>query len=137
MKHILTGLSLVSAWALLALAIGCASTSTQTQSEQDLLIAAGFKVVTPKTTVQQQKLQSLPPGQLAMITKGGQTYYVFPDAANNRALVGGPKQYQAYQQYRLQRNLAAEQLATAQAYQDASMNWGGWGGWGMGWGGWY
>jgi hypothetical protein len=48
-----------------------------------------------------------------MITKGGQTYYVFPDAANNRALVGGPKQYQTYQQYRLQRNLAAEQPATA------------------------
>ena len=101
MKHILTGLSLVSAWALLALADGCTSTSTQTQNEQDLLIAAGFKVVTPKTTVQQQKLQSLPPGQLAMITKGGQTYYVFPDAANNRALVGGPKQYQSYQQLSL------------------------------------
>ena len=78
MKHILTGLSLVSAWALLALAIGCASTSTQTQSEQDLLIAAGFKVVTPKTTVQQQKLQSLPPGQLAMITKGGRLTTCFP-----------------------------------------------------------
>ena len=137
MKHIFTGLSLISAWALVALAVGCASTSTQTQSEQDLLIAAGFKLVTPKTTVQQQKLQSLPPGQLAMITKGGQTYYVFPDAANNRALVGGPKQYQSYQQYRLAQHLSAEQLATAQAYQDASMNWGGYGGWGVGWGGWY
>jgi hypothetical protein len=62
---------------------------------------------------------------------------VFPDAANNRALVGGPKQYQSYQQYRLAQHLSAEQLATAQAYQDASMNWGGYGGWGVGWGGWY
>ena len=86
MKHIFTGFSLISAWALVALAVRCASTSTQTQSEQDLLIAAGFKLVTPKTIVQQEKLQSLPPGQLAMITKGDQTYYVFPDAANNRAL---------------------------------------------------
>ena len=50
MKHILTGFSLISAWALLALAVGCASTSTQTQSEQDLLIAAGFKAVAAKTT---------------------------------------------------------------------------------------
>ena len=137
MKPIFTGFSLISAWALLALAVGCATTSTQTQSEQDLLIAAGFKVVTPKTAAQQQKLKSLPPGQLAMITKGGQTYYVLPDAANNRALVGGPNQYQSYQQYRLAQHLAAEQLATAQDYQDASMNWGGWGGWGVGWGGWY
>jgi len=134
MKPIFTGFSLISAWALLALAVGCATTSTQTQSEQDLLIAAGFKVVTPKTAAQQQKLKSLPPGQLAMITKGGQTYYVLPDAANNRALVGGPNQYQSYQQYRLAQHLTAEQLATAQDYQDASMNWGGWG---VGWGGWY
>src|SRR5215475_2917792 len=114
MKHILTGFCLISAWALLALAVGCASTSTQTQSEEDLLIAAGFKVVTPKTTAQQQKLQSLPPGQLAMITKGRQTYYVFPDAANNRALVGGPKQYQTYQQLRLQQKLADENLEAAE-----------------------
>jgi hypothetical protein len=130
MKHIFSGFSLISAWALLTLAVGCASTSTQTQSEQDLLIAAGFKIITPKTTVQQQKLQSLPPGQLAMITKGGQTYYVFPDAANNRALVGGPNQYQSYLNYRLSQHMAAEQLATSQAYQDTSMDWGGWNGWG-------
>ena len=137
MKHIFTGFSLLSAWAILALAVGCTSTSTQTMKEQDLLIAAGFREVTPKTTAQQQKLQSLPPGQLAMITKGGQTYYVFPDVANNRALVGGPQQYQSYQQYRLAQHLQAQQLATAQAYQDASMDWGGWGGWGVGWRGWY
>jgi hypothetical protein len=136
MKHILTGFSFISVCALLALAVGCASTGTQAQSKQDLLIAAGFKAVTPKTAAQQQKLQSLPPGQLAMITKGGKTYYVFPDAANNRALVGGPQQYQSYQQYRLAKQLSEERLATAQAYQDASMDWGGWGGWGVGWGRW-
>jgi len=138
MKHLFAGFSLIGALALLALAVGCASTaSTQTQSKQDLLIAAGFRAVVPKTAAQQQKLRALPPDQVAMIQKGGQTYYVYPDAANNRALVGGPKQYQSYQQYRLAQHLSAEQLATAQAYQDASMNWGGWGGWGVGWGGWY
>jgi hypothetical protein len=137
MKHIFTAISLLSTWALLTLVVGCSSTSTQTQSEQDLLIASGFRAVTPKDAAQQQKLQSLPPGQLAMIVKGGQTYYVFPDANNNRALVGGPKQYQTYQQYRLAQRLSAEQLATAQAYQDASMNWGAYRGWGVGWRGWY
>jgi hypothetical protein len=136
-KHIFTLFSLISASALLALTLGCTSTATQVKNEQDLLIAAGFKTVTPKNAAQQQKLQSLPPGHLAQITKGGQIYYVFPDAANNRALVGGPKQYQTYQQYRLAQKLSAEQLETAQAYQDASMNWGSFGGWGLGWGGWY
>ena len=55
-------------------------------------------MVVPKTAAQQEKLQALRPDKVAMAQKGGKTYYVFPDAANNRALVGGPKQYQAYQQ---------------------------------------
>lgn len=133
MKQLFGRFSLIGALALLALAVGCASTAS-TQSKQDLLIAAGFKEVVPKTAAQQQKLRALPPDQVAMIQKGGRTYYVYPDAANNRALVGGPNQYQSYQQYRLAKQLSAERLATAEAYQDSSMNWGGWGGWGVGWG---
>ena len=128
MKHRFTGFSFIGAFALLALAAGCAG--TQTESKENLLIAAGFKTVAPKTAAQQQKLQALPPGKVAMIQKGGKTYYVFPEAANNRALVGGPKQYQAYQQLRLANKLADENLESAEIYQDASMNWGAWGGWG-------
>jgi len=136
MKHIFTGFSLIGALALLSLAVGCAS--MQAQSKQNLLIAAGFKTVVPKTAAQQQKLQTLPPDKIAMVQKGGKTYYVFPDAANNRALVGGPKQYQSYQQPRLANKLANENLETAETYQDASMNWGAWGGWGgPGWIGFY
>jgi hypothetical protein len=128
MKHILTGFSLISACALLALALGCAS-STPTANEENMLIAAGFKTITPKTTAQQQKLQALPPGQLAQITKNGQTYYVFPDAANDRAFVGGPDQYQALENYRLSQHLAAEQAATSPVYADPSLSWNTWNGW--------
>ena len=128
MKHILTGFNLIGTIALLALAVGCAG--MQAQSKENLLIAAGFKTIVPKTAAQQQRLQALPPDKIAMVQKGGKTYYVFPDAANNRALVGGPKQYQSYQQLRLANNLANENLDTAEMYQDASMNWGAWGGWG-------
>ena len=136
MKHIITGFSLIGAFALLALAVGC--TGMQTQSKENLLIAAGFKTVAPKTAAQQQKLQALPPDKVALVQKDGKTYYVFPDAANNRALVGGPKQYQSYQQLRLANKLANENLESAEIYQDASMNWGAWGGWGgAGWIGWY
>jgi hypothetical protein len=129
MKHILTNLSLIIACTLLALAAGCVTTSTTTQSKADLLTAAGFKAVTPKTPAQQQKLQALPPGQLAQITRNGQTFYVFPDAANNRAFVGGPDQYQAYVNYRLSQHMAAEQLATSTAYADPSLDWDTWNGW--------
>jgi hypothetical protein len=136
MKRILTGFSLIGTIALLALAVGCAG--MQAQSKENLLIAAGFKTVVPKTAAQQRKLQALPPDKIAMVQKSGKAYYVFPDAANNRALVGGPKQYQSYQQLRLANKLANENLESAEIYQDASMNWGAWGGWGgPGWVGFY
>jgi hypothetical protein len=94
------------AFALLLLAAGCAS-NQHTQSEADLLIASGFRVHTP-TSTQQTKLQSLTAGQLSLIHAYGLTLYVYPDWPNNRVLVGGPVQYQAYQQYRTSHNLPAE-----------------------------
>ena len=128
MKHLFTGFGLISALALLVSAVGCAS--TQTQNKENLLIAAGFKVIVPSTAAQQQKLQTLPPDKVTLVQKDGKTYYVFPDAANNQAYVGGPNQYQAYKQLRLENKLANENLEAAEMNQDASMDWGSWGGWG-------
>jgi len=133
MKQIRVSFNMISVIALLALAVGCATTSS-TQNKESMLVAAGFKTITPKTAAQQQKLQQLPPGKVAMINRKGRTYYIFPDAAHNQAYVGGPKEYQAYQQLRAANNIANENLETAEMYQDAEMQWGAWGGWGMGWG---
>jgi hypothetical protein len=119
MKRIRTSFNTITIISLLALTVGCATTSS-TQNKESMLVASGFKVITPKTAAQQQKLQQLPAGHVAVVNRNGRTYYIFPDAAHNQAYVGGPQEYQAYQ--------------TAQLYQDAAMNWGAWGGWGMGWG---
>jgi hypothetical protein len=135
MKQIQILLKASTAIALLALVVSCASTQTAVENKESMLVAAGFKVITPKTPAHQQKLQQLPPGKIAMIQKSGKTFYVYPDAAHNQAYVGGPQEYQAYQQARLANKLAEENLETAEMYQDANMNWGAWGGWGMGWGG--
>jgi hypothetical protein len=134
-KQIRVLLNAVSILAVLTFAVGCASTQTAVENKESMLVAAGFKVITPKNATQQQKLQNLPPGKIAMIQKSGKTLYVYPDAAHNQAYVGGPQEYQAYQQARLNNKLAQENLETAEMYQDATMNWGAWGGWGVGWGG--
>jgi hypothetical protein len=128
MKQIFTGFSFIGAVALLALAVGCAG--MQTQNKENLLIAAGFKVIVPSTAAQQQKLQALPAGKVTLVRKSGKIYYVFPDAANNQAYVGGPTEYQAYKQLRLANKLSNENLEAAEMNQDASMDWGAWGGWG-------
>jgi hypothetical protein len=133
MKQVRLSFKMISVMSLLALTVGCATTSS-TQNKESLLVASGFKVITPKTAAQQQKLQQLPPGHVAVVNRNGRTYYIFPDAAHNQAYVGGPKEYQAYQQMRAVNNIAAENLETAEMYQDAAMQWGAWGGWGMGWG---
>jgi hypothetical protein len=117
-----------------ALLVNCASTQTSMQNRESMLVASGFKVITPKTAAQQQKLQNLPPGKVTMIQKGGKTYYIFPDPAHNRAYVGRPKEYQAYQQVRATNKLVTENLETAEMYQDEEMQWSLWGGWGAGFG---
>ena len=134
MKQIQIAFNMISVIALLALTLGCATTQTSTQNKESTLVAAGFKTITPKTAAQQQKLQNLPPGKVAMINKKGKTYYIFPDAAHNQAYVGGPKEYQAYQQLRTENKLAKEDLEIAEMNQDEAMEWGAWGGWGAGWG---
>lgn len=117
---------------LFALLIGCAGTQTSAQNRESMLVASGFKMITPKTAAQKQKLQNLPAGKVTMVRKNGKTYYIFPDPAQNVAYVGGPNQYQQYQQLRADNRLAKESLETADMYQDAAMEWSVWGGWDAG-----
>ena len=109
-----------------ALLVGRASTQTNTQNRESMLVASGFKVITPKTAAQKQKLQNLPAGTVTMIKKGKKNYYVFRDSAHNQAYVGGPKEYRAYQQLRADKKLAKEDLQDAEMYQDATMEWSVW-----------
>ena len=118
--------SIAAAWA--AFLVTCSTAQTSTQNKESMLVASGFKTIIPKTAAQQQKLQNLPPGKVTRIQKKGKTYYIFPDPANNRAYVGGPRQYQAYQQLRAENKLTREDLETAEMYQDSEMQWSLWGG---------
>jgi hypothetical protein len=106
MRYLPTKFSFISGLFALLLLAGCASNQTA-QSVPDMLIASGFQVRTPNST-QQAKLQSLTAGEISLIQTRNLTLYVYPDWPNRRVLVGGPVQYQAYQQYRLSHNLPAE-----------------------------
>src|SRR5215475_12584456 len=103
-----------------ALLVSCAGTQSISQDRESMLVASGFKVITPKTAAQKQKLQNLPTGTVTLINKGKKKYYVFPDPAHNQAYVGGPKEYQAYQQLRADKKLSREDLQDAEMYQDTA-----------------
>ena len=134
MNKLINAFKCVLACVMVGLAAGCASTGNGTH---DLAIAAGFKIIKPVNAEQETLLKSLPPHQVSQITHDGKIYFVLPDVANNQALVGGPNEYQTYQQMRLAKQISNNNLAAAQMNQMSSMNWGmwgGWGAWGPGWG---
>src|SRR5947207_15631068 len=82
MKQIRTSFNTISVIALLALTAGCATTS-RTQNKESMLVASGFKVITPKTAAPQQQLQQLPPGHVATVRSQGRTVYISPHRAPN------------------------------------------------------
>ena len=134
MKPVLTTLKFLTVIALGVFALSCAN---ETQEKQNLAVAAGFQIITPKTAQQETILKQLEPGKVTRVVYQGKTYYVLPDVPNNQAYVGGADQLQAFEQLRLANKLSNENLEAAQMN---SMNqrwgtWNSWGGWrGAGWG---
>ena len=121
MKQLFTPFRVISAIALLALAAGCATTTTSTT---DLLTAAGFRLLTADTPKKQELLATLPKGQLSVVTYKGKSFYVQPADAPNQAYVGTPAEYQSYQQLRLAKQLSNENLMAASMNQSSMYSWG-------------
>jgi hypothetical protein len=106
--------------------VGCAA---NTQSTENLLSAAGFRTIVANTPQRQQHLKTLPPNKVVLAQRNEKNYYVYADPAHYQIFVGNPSQYQQYQQLRLARNLAQEQLATAAPQLTMNPEWVMWGPW--------
>ena len=123
MKQSFKPFRIFGAIALVALATGCATTSSTTATT-DMLSAAGFKLLAADTPKKQELLSTLPKDQLSVVTWKGKTFYVQPAAAANQAYVGTPAEYQAYQQLRLAKQMSNDNLTAARMNNDAMMGWG-------------
>jgi hypothetical protein len=85
------------------------------------------------TPAQLANLKAMPQNQIVVHVKNGNNVYVYADAAQCQCVyVGNEAAYQNYQQIRIAKNIANEQLMAAQMNQDAMMDWGAWGPWGPG-----
>src|SRR5215472_12402315 len=116
---------LLTTGVLVALAIGCSTT----KSRENMLSAAGFKMVPADTPERVAHLNSLPPDKITTVQRNGTLYYTFPDPKHNVLYVGQQEQYQEYQKLRLQNQMTQEQLSAAEMNENA---WGVWGPWGGG-----
>jgi hypothetical protein len=88
---------------LLALALGCQT--YQQNKRENLLEAAGFRMVAANTPERIDALNNLPAGKISRVDRDGTIFYVFPDAAGCRCLrVGKQEQYDRYRRMATERN---------------------------------
>ena len=134
MKPIQTVFKFIAVLALVVLAAGCASNGNNLLDRENVAVAAGFKVITPTKPEQLARLQKLPVDKVTQVIVAGKTYYILPDLKNNRAYVGGPKQYRIYQQDRRIQQQNSENAGSpplnVQVVEVNDMGWGEWDGWG-------
>lgn len=113
-------------------AAGCSLIrKSQAADDENLLGAAGFKIVAADTKERIAMLQTMPPEKIRPVMRDGKTYYVYPDPDDCQCLwVGGAKELQEYQRLRLEQRIDDENLAAAEDEEDAAeLNWEVWGPW--------
>lgn len=134
MRPLHSALNLMTAMALALSVVGCASTvdAPATRDQMTLVYSAGFKVINPTKPDHVALLATLPKGRVTPVTFHGNTYFILPDARNNRAFVGGQVEFQRYQMLCIEQKKEAQVSATEASRLDTfnRMNWGAWGGWG-------
>jgi hypothetical protein len=123
MQQISIRLRFAAVWPIFVLILGCAST----HQTEDLLSAAGFKIVVANTSQQQQHLKTLPPHKIKVVHRKGKTYYVYADPAHNLIYVGNQLQYDQYRDLRLAKNVAEQDLQDAELNAQDSPGWEVWG----------
>ena len=126
-------------WVVLCLALagiapleGCAAIQrSEARSTEDLLAAAGFRQFPANNAVRIKALKTMKPRTITTVSNGEKTYWVYPDPTNCNCLYAGTESnYQEYKRLVLQKQIADENLAAAEAAQDAAMEYAMWGpGW--------
>lgn len=108
----------------------CATKEEIVQHRENLLAAAGFDARPASTPARQSQLATLPADKMIQQAKNGQIVYIYADPLICHCVyVGGQQAWSRYQQERLQRRLANEQVEAAQM-NDESFDGGVWGGFG-------
>lgn len=119
---------------LLALATlgvaACESPQQKIGDKENMLAAAGFKILPANTPARQMALKQLPPNKFSREIRGDRVFYVYPDPTVCGCLyVGNQNAFGTYRAAVFAKNLADEQAMTA---NEMSMDWGPWGGYPLG-----
>src|SRR5215472_8310173 len=106
--------ALLIAGALVAFAFGCSTTS----EKENMLTAAGFKMIPADSPEKLAHLNSLPAGKITTVQRNGTLFFTYPDPKNKMLYVGHQQQYEDYQKLRLEKQMTEEQLTAGELNQD-------------------
>lgn len=109
---------------------GCAAIEkAEHDNTENLLAAAGFKVLPANTPQRESSLAALDPYKIQRQIRGDKVYYVYPDDQQNFAFVGDQAAYSKYQSLVEQQRISDQNLAAAQMVSMPGV-WPGWDYWG-------
>ncbi len=113
--------------------IGCATTQKgETLDKEQMLAAAGFRMKLADTPEKLAALQGLPQQKVMPGVKNGRMIYLYADATACKCMyLGNEKAYQRFQRFALEKQIAREELYSAQTTTNMDMDWGMWGPWGF------
>ena len=111
--------------------VACESLPGRISGREDLLAAAGFKVLPANTPEREAELKTLPLNHFVTRAKDDHVEYLYADRLVCNCLYAGDQTaYNNYKRELFDKNLADEQQLTAQMYQRP------WGWYGWDWGPW-
>jgi hypothetical protein len=116
MKDVFAGLRLFAAFALLALATGCAS--YQVRTTESLLSEAGFHTLTPSNPAQLAMYNQMTPYKLERNTLQGRALYSYADKQKGVVYIGGDTAYQRYRQLATQQQQMEAAYSRMLAHED-------------------
>ncbi len=128
-------LTTLAAIGLCLAATACNDPGRSVAKKEDMMAAAGFKVLPVNTPERQAAFRTLPPHTFVRQGKDNKVVYVYADPTICNCLyVGGQKAFGTYNTLRLEKRMANIQLQAAVDNSMDSWNWGPWGaGYPMGW----
>lgn len=126
-------LPLIIGSALLLSFTGCTLVNEMGSSAtEETLVASGFRARPADTPAKMQILEQLPPYQVVARNYQGRELYVYADPKKDVVYVGGPAEYQQYNQQLLDQTAQTQSLMEAEdnvaaAQMSNAFDWGLWG----------
>ena len=120
--------SLLAVLGLCITVAACQPQPHRITGKDDLLAAAGFRILPADTPLRQTSLRQLPPHVFSRLMRDGRAFYVYPDPTGCACLyVGDQTAYASYRKSLFDKQFANEQSLTPNEVT-MSWDWGPWGG---------